>query len=415
MFDLDRWQEIIFTFKQHKLRTTLTAFGVFWGIFMLVMLLGLGNSLQQGAMNNFGGHTNTVWIWSGGATQIPYKGLPTGRRIGLKDEDREALLELPEVGLLSGINNLGGWRVNQFIVRNDKSGTFPSRGVEPDVFDIAGYQILKGRAINELDFKEKRKVAVIGPTVKDILFEPDEIAVGQDIVIGGINFTVIGVFLGRETDQEDLERILLPNSTLRTTFNQMWWIGHFQLTPSPGVDAYELERKATQMIMERHKIHPDDAGVIGTYNSQKDYDKVNSLFTGIRIFSWVVAIGTIFAGVIGVGNIMLIIVKERTREIGLHKALGATSIHIIGTILMETLIITIFAGYLGLAAGVFCLEGLTNILESQQEVEMFAEAEIDFSTALLAFATLVIAGAIAAILPASKAVSVNPIVALQDE
>ncbi|VUD52949.1 Macrolide export ATP-binding/permease protein MacB [Thalassocella blandensis] len=415
MFDLDRWREILFTFQQHKMRTLLTAFGVFWGIFMLVMLLGVGKSLQQGSVKNFGGHTNTIWMWSGSATQIPYKGLPTGRRVTLKDGDLAALRKLPELGLSSSVNNLGGWMVNQYIVRKSKSGTFPTSGVEPEIFTLSGYTMLQGRAINDLDFKEKRKIAVIGPTVADILFEPGESPIGEELEIGGVNFTVIGVFLGREDDQEDQEKILLPNSTLRTTFNQTGWIGHFQLAPKPGINAAVLEQKAKAVIMSRHHIHPSDMNVVGTYNAQKDFDKVNGLFTGIKVFSWVVAIGTIIAGVVGVGNIMLIIVKERTREIGLHKALGATPSHIIGTILMETLIITLISGYLGLAVGVFCLEGLTSFLGQQHDVDMFANAEIDFTTALLALAALVVAGCFAAILPASKAASVDPIVALQDE
>lgn len=415
MFDLDRWQEILYTFRQHKLRTILTAFGVFWGIFMLVMLLGVGQSLQQGAIKNFGGHTNTIWLWSSASSQIPYLGLPTGRRVTLKDADLEAIRKLPETGLSSSVNELGGWMVNQYVVRKGNSGTFPTRGVEPEIFTLSGYKMAQGRAINDYDFEQRRKVAVIGLSVQDILFSADENPVGQEIEIGGVNFTVIGVFKGREDDHSDMERILLPNSTLRTTFNQMGWIGHFQIAPKPGLSAIELEQKVRELIMSRHKMHPDDFGVIGTYNAQKDFDKVASLFQGIKIFSWVVAIGTIIAGVVGVGNIMLIIVKERTREIGLHKALGATSFHIIGTILMETLVITFIAGYLGLAAGVFCLEGLTSILESQEGVDMFAKAEIDFATASLALITLVFAGSLAAVLPASKAAKVDPIVALQDE
>lgn len=231
MFDLDRWQEILFTLRQHKLRTTLTAFGVFWGIFMLVMLLGVGNSLRQGALSNFGGHTNTIWLWSSGVTQIPYKGLRTGRWIPLKDEDLAAVRKLPELGLSSGVNELGGWGSNQYISRKNKNGTFPARGVEAEIFTLSGFTIREGRAINDLDFEERRKVVVIGPAVVDGLFERDESPIGKELEIGGVNFTVIGVFIGRETDQEDRERILMPNSTLRTTFNQSSRIGHFQLAP----------------------------------------------------------------------------------------------------------------------------------------------------------------------------------------
>lgn len=413
--DLDRWQEIYFTLKQHKLRTALTAFGVFWGIFMLVILLGAGNSLQAGAMQGFGGHTNTIFLWTSSKTQIPYKGLQPGRRMQLDDADLAALRTLPELGRSSSVNELGGWQVAQYIVRGDKSGTFTTRGVEPDIFPLSGFKVLAGRAINDFDFSEKRKVAIIGNAVQDILFTPEEDPVGQDIKIGGINFTIIGVYKERDGNNSETDHILMPNSTLRTTFNQSGWIGHFQLQPVAGVHASVLEEKARKILMERHRVHPDDKGVFGTFNMQNEFDKVNALFIGISVFSWTVAIGTIFAGVVGVGNIMLIIVKERTREIGLHKALGATSGHIIGTILLETLVLTFVAGYFGLAAGVFLLEGITGLLNGQEGAEMFAQAEIDFKTATIALITLIFAGGLAAILPATKAARVDPIVALQDE
>jgi putative ABC transport system permease protein len=415
MMDLDRWQEIFFTLKQHKLRTALTAFGVFWGIFMLVIMLGAGQSLESGAINGFGGQTNTVFIWTGGKTQIPYKGLPTGRRIQLNDEDLAAVRRLPELDLSSSNNVLGGWQVNQYIVRNEKTGTFETAGVEPDAFRISGYSLPAGRAINQKDFDDRRKVVVIGSSVKDVLFEPDEQVIGEELKIGGINFTVVGVFETSSTNPGESEKIIMANSTLRTTFNQMGWIGHLEVTPKEGVSSAVLEEKVRNLIMERHKVHPDDVGALGSFNLQKEFQKVVSLTTGIRVFSWVVAIGTIIAGVVGVGNIMLIVVKERTREIGLQKALGATPWNIVSTILQETLFLTFVSGYLGLVAGVFVLEGITALLASGGGTEMFAKAEIDFNTAVAALATLLVAGALAAILPASKAARVDPIVALQDE
>ena len=415
MMDLDRWQEIFFTLKQHKLRTALTAFGVFWGIFMLVIMLGAGKSLETGAIDGFGGQTNTVFIWTGGKTQIPYKGLPTGRRIRLTDEDMMAVRRLPELDLSSTQNNLGGWQVNQYIVRKDKTGTFETVGVEPDAFRISGYALSSGRPINQKDFDDRRKVVVIGSAVREILFEPNEKIIGEELKIGGINFTVVGVFETSSTNPGESEKIIMANSALRTTFNQMGWIGHIEVTPVEGVSSALLEEKVRRLLMERHKVHPKDVGALGSYNLQKEFQKVVSLTTGIRVFSWVVAIGTIIAGVVGVGNIMLIVVKERTREIGLLKALGATPWNIVSTIVQETVFLTFVSGYLGLVAGVFLLEGITRLLASTGGAEMFAKAEIDFGTAAIALATLLLAGAFAAILPASKAARVDPIVALQDE
>lgn len=415
MIDLDRWQEIFFTLKQHKLRTMLTAFGVFWGMFMLVIMLGAGKGLENGTMKSMGGQTNTVYIWTSGRTQVPYKGLPTGRRIAFTDEDMNAIRRLPELGLFSAQNNLGGRRVGQYIVRKDRTGTFETIGVEPDAFQISGYTIDAGRRINQNDFDERRKVVVIGAAVRDILFEPGEPVIGDELKIGGINFTVVGVFETTSAHPGESEKIMMPNSTLRTTFNQMGWIGHIQMTPAAGYSSTELADKVRALIYERHRIHPDDKGPLGSFNLQKEFDKIQALFTGIKVFTWVVAIGTIFAGAIGVGNIMLIVVKERTREIGVHKALGATPWNIVRTILQESLFLTIVSGYFGLVAGVFLLEGVTAMLESSGGIRMFENAEIDFGTAAIALITLVLTGTLAAILPATKAARIDPILALQDE
>ena len=415
MIDIDRWQEIFFTLKKHKLRTFLTAFGVFWGMLMLVIMLGAGKSLENGATKGFGGRTNTVYIWSGGRTQIPYKGLPTGRRIVISDEDMVVIRELPELGLSSSINNLGGWQVNQYIVRNDKTGTFDTQGVEPDAFQLSGYIMSAGRSINQKDLDDRRKVVVIGTVVKDILFEPGEEAIGEDLKIGGVSFTVVGIFETTSNNVNESEKIMMANTTLRTTFNQMGRIGHIQIAPTDGHNSAMLEEKVRAIIMAQHKVHKDDIGTLGSYNKQREYNKVLSLFAGIQVFTWVVAIGTIIAGAVGVGNIMLIVVKERTREIGIHKALGATSWNIVSTILLETLFLTFISGYFGLVAGVFLLEIFTSLLEASVVNQMFAKAEIDFGTTVIALIILILTGALAAILPASKAARVDPIVALQDE
>ncbi|MFT7559174.1 MAG: putative ABC transport system permease protein [Flavobacteriales bacterium] len=415
MIDIDRWQEILFTLKQHKLRTALTAFGVFWGIFMLVILLGAGRSLAEGAQKGFAGRSNAIFVWNGGATQIPYKGLPTGRRINITDQDREALGRMPDIGYITSVNNLGGWQVDQYVVRKGKTGTFDTRGVEAEQFKIGSYNIVRGRLLNDNDFNERRKVVVIGDKVAELLFEADEETIGESVTVGGVNFIVIGVFNQADGDPSSGTRVYMPNSTLRTTFNQTGWIGHFELTPLAHINAVEFEQDVLALLRERHKVHPKDIGTFGSYNMQKQYDKVQGLFFGIQFISWFVAIVTIIAGVVGVGNIMLIVVKERTREIGLHKALGATSWNVIATILQETLVLTFVSGYFGLVAGVFLLEGVTSVLGSVGGAEMFANAEIDFKTAIIALTALVIAGVFAAIMPAAKAARVDPIIALQDE
>lgn len=419
MFDLEKWQEILSTLKQHKLRTGLTAFGVFWGIFMLVILLGAGKGLENGMTSNFGQVTNSIVIWSGRPTQLPYAGLPEGRRITLKPADVELIRErIPEVGYAGGFNRLGGWGNEQYIVRDDNSGTFSVRGSQPGQAYLHSLNI-EGRFINQLDYDEKRKIAIIGRGVQEVLFAPWEEPIGQDINIHGVNFTVVGTFTSMATGDNaanEEEAIFIPNRTLRHAFNQAGWIGNITLVPKPGHDAAVVEEKVKTLLKEYHRVHPDDRAVFGSWNMQEFYDRIQGLFTGIQVFSWIVAIGTILAGVIGVGNIMLIVVKERTREIGLRKALGSTPGAIVSMIVQEALVITGFAGYLGLVAGVFALEGVNAYLQSiGASGDTFQRPEIDFSTALVAIGVLMLAGLLAALLPAAKAARVNPIVALQDE
>lgn len=418
MWDIDRWQEIVITLSRHKLRTGLTAFGVFWGIFMLVLLLGAGNGLKEGAISNFGSNTNSVYIWTGRPTQFAYQGFAKGRRVGLNIDDRDYLrTHLQGVDAVLEVNDLGGWQSAQYIVYKNNSGAFETRGTHPEISEINGYVPVKGRYINAFDYEQKRKVAVIGWQVYRELFAEDEDPVGKSLNIGGLSFKVIGVFKpkgGGQNAERDSSRILIPNSTLRHAFNQLRWIGSLRIKPSSGVSAEQVEIDAITLLKEKNHVHPDETAAFGSYNTEKDYLKVVALFDGLEAFSWFVAIGTLIAGVIGVGNIMLIVVKERTREIGLRKALGATRFSVLGLIVHEALVITVISGYLGLAAGVYVIELLADFVVSNK-VPGFGPPSIDFSSALSALIVLVIAGLCAALLPARKAAAISPIAALQEE
>lgn len=419
MFDFDKWQEIYYSLKQHKLRTGLTAFGVMWGIFMLVVLLGVGNGLRNDALSGFSGNANTVFIWASARTQLPYQGFDEGRWIRFNMEDKAALQQrLPEAEHILEINEVGGWQSGQYVVRGNKSDSFIARGSHAEVAAMKSFVPTQGRFINKRDYDERRKVAVIGSRVYETLFEPGENPIGESLEIGRVHFKVVGVFeptAAGDGARRDAELILIPNSTLQYTYNQTRWIGHLRFTPKTGVSATEVEEKAMAIIRERHHIHPDDKGVLGSYNTEETFQQINGLFTGIRLFSWFVALGTILAGVIGVGNIMLIIVKERTREIGLRKALGATAGSIIAMVVQEALVITAVAGYFGLVLGVAALELLKNAAAGVDSMKFLTMAEIDFNTALMAILALISAGLLAALLPAQKAAQVSPITALQDE
>jgi putative ABC transport system permease protein len=279
-------------------------------------------------------------------------------------------------------------------------------------------KVTAGRPINALDERERRKVAVIGQRVRDQLFLPGENPVGASIEINGISFQVVGVFKSLQNggQQQEEERVYLPNDTLRYAFNQTGVIGSFVFTPKAGLPASQAESDVKAYLAQINKVSVDDKGVFGSFNLQEEHDKVGGLFTGIEVFSWIVAIGTIFAGAVGVGNIMLIVVKERTREIGLRKALGATPASIVSMIVQESLFITAVAGYSGLVIGALLLESVAKMLNANGgKAGFFGPPELEFGTAMVALAVLVVSGLLASLMPAAKAAGVNPIVALQDE
>jgi len=420
MIDVEKWREILSTLGRHKLRTALTAFGVFWGIFMLTVLLGAGKGLENGVNEGFPRVTNTVYIWQQGVTQIPYQGMPIGRQVQLKPENVDGIARnVQSVGFVTGQNSVGIWGGNAlYVVRKSKNGGYSIQGGFAGIEDFDSMKILEGRSINGLDEPQRRKVAVIGKKVREQLFAADENPVGEDITINGITFQVIGVFASMQNgnQQQEEQRIYIPNSTLRHSFNQLGNVGSFVIVPKPGVRSSQAEHDVKAYLAQINKVSPDDPGVFGSFNLQEEHDKIEGLFTGIKFFSWMVAIGTIFAGAVGVGNIMLIVVKERTREIGLRKALGATPASIVGMIVQESLFITVVAGYSGLVMGALLIEGIAKMLEAGGgRAGFFGQPEVEFTTAMVALAVLVVAGLLASLMPAAKAAGVNPIVALQDE
>jgi len=418
--DIEKWQEIFNTLRRHKLRTALTAFGVFWGIFMLTVLLGAGKGLENGVNEGFPRTTNTVWIWSQGTTQIPFQGMPIGRQIGLRPENVDAVAKnVGSVGFITGQNSVGIWGgVPPYTVRKSRNGAFSIQGGFAGMENINSLRIIQGRSINSLDEQQRRKVAIIGQRVRDQLFANGEDPLGKDITINGITFEVAGVFRSTQNgnQQQEEERIYLPNDTLRYAFNQTGVIGSFVVVPKPGIHAHVVENDVKNYLAQLNKVSPDDKGVFGSFNLQDEHDKVQGLFTGIAVFSWMVAIGTIFAGAVGVGNIMLIVVKERTREIGLRKALGATPASIVAMIMQESVFITAVAGYSGLVLGTLLIESIAKKLDAAGgKAGFMGPPEVDFNTAIIALAVLIVSGLLASLMPAAKAAAVNPVVALQDE
>jgi putative ABC transport system permease protein len=420
MFDLDKWEEIWLTMMQHKLRTALTAFGVFWGIFMLVILLGAGNGLRNGAMQNFDIAKNAVFVWTE-ETTVPFAGFEAGRTLRLTNEDHEVLSELRQVKTIAPrlqVANRSGDEVLT-IVRGDTSVAFSIMGDTPEFLEIKPFLIDAGRFINRLDMKQKRKVAVIGLRVRDELFESDEEVLGEYIRIGGVPFRVVGVFDTRVIGEQainELQTVHIPLTTAQQTFNMANRIDWFGLVPADGVPALATEEAVKDVLRARHKISPDDRQALAGFNVEEEFKSMQAVFNGISGFSWFVAIGTIFAGMVGVANIMLIIVKERTREIGIRKSVGAKPASIIGMIVLEASVIAGIAGYAGLVGGVALIEGVALAMEQfGMQSEFFANPEIDFQVAVSAIAVLVISGVMAGLFPGIKAARVNPVLALRDE
>jgi putative ABC transport system permease protein len=418
MFDADRINEVLQTLSKNKLRTTLTAFGVFWGIFMLMIMLGSGQGLENGVTRSFGGSaTNAVYMWTQ-QTTLPYKGLPRGRSFNFLQEDIQAIKDnVPELAVLAPSAQLGGFRGENNVSRGTKTGPFAVRGDFPENRFIQVFKLTSGRYLNDLDIKERRKVCVIAPRVEEVLFNKGESPLGQYIQVNGTYFKVIGTITtdkGGDDAEEKMQTIYIPFTTFQQAFNWGGKIGWFSMTAKPQFEASLMEEKVKKILAQRHRISPDDPYAIGSWNSQKEFKKIQGLFAGIRLLVWVVGIGTLLAGVIGISNIMLIIVKERTREIGVRRALGATPNSIITQIISESILLTSMAGYFGLLAGVFLMEGINKAIEGTDS-GMFYQPGVELDVALKALVILIISGALAGIIPARKAIAISPVDALRYE
>ncbi len=418
ILDLDNWQEIAIAMRKNKLRTALTAFGVFWGIFMLVIMLGSGNGLRNGVLEEFRGTaTNSFFMWTQ-ATSKPYKGLQPNRYYNFTIEDGIALRQnIAELSVVAPMNQLGGYNSNNNAVRGLKSAAFSIYGIHPELKDIQQFNITKGRFINANDIRDKRKIAVVGEAVIEKLFTPDEDPMGQYIKVNGVNFMIAGTLRGSGNGnqaREQAESIYLPFSAFSQAFNMGNRVGWFSVKSADAVPAVTAEKKAMALLKERHKIAPDDDRAIGHWNMAEQFGKLNGLFLGIEMLVWFVGIGTLMAGVIGVSNIMLIVVKERTREIGVRRALGATPAAIVSQLMMESVTLTAVAGYAGLVAGVGLLE-LVNTYLPTGDGNMFLHPGVDLAVALKALGILIFSGALAGLIPAQRALEISPVEALRAE
>ncbi|MFV0419714.1 MAG: ABC transporter permease [Dysgonomonas sp.] len=418
MFDFDSLREIFSTISKNKLRTTLTGFAVAWGIFMLIILLASGNGLKNGVTSNFANRAlNSVTLWPGW-TSMPYKGMPSNRSIKFDDKDYDLIKnKIPEVEYVSA-------RVSQSttISYGDEYGAWRLEGVSQDAAYINNIKVKagNGRFLNKLDVDNRRKVIVISPEIKRLLFK-EEIPFGKYVIATGIAYQVIGVY-----DDSDMSSnnppAYIPFTTAQMLYNKGWGFRQIDFTVKglKGIDENKafIERVRKQMA-QLHIFDPADRSALYVRNTAEDVAQTNQIFDGINIFIWVIGLASLMAGIVGVGNIMLITVKERTREIGIRKAIGASPGSVLRLVIFESIMITTAAGYIGMLFGILLTEGISSMMTSgpstMDSPTVFKDPTVDLGTVVLATLVLVIAGVIAGLIPALKATRVRPIEAMRAE
>jgi putative ABC transport system permease protein len=419
MFNEERWTEILEALNSNKFRTVLTAFGVFWGIAILVLLLALTNGLQKGVISSFGNFAaNSSFIYVRGTT-MPHKGLPKNRRFNLDLKDVEAIKQqIPEIEYISPQNRLGGYMGANNVTRGSETGAFQVEAHVPDYIRQNPMDILQGRFISQSDLNEKRKVCVIGTGVVKSLYDKNEDQIGSYLKINGVNFMVIGVFKyskSRGDQQEEVNTIITPFSTFGQVFNYGDRVGWMGITAFDDVSITSLKSRILSVLKTRHVVHPNDDAAFGYRDLSEDYAKVNGLFSILTFVGYFVGALILMSGIIGISNIMLIVVKERTNEIGIRRALGATPWVVKALILQESLILTITSGMVGIsfAAGIIWL--MNYLLDLNGPVDNFSNPSVSMTVVFTALIILVVSGILAGLIPANSATKMKPIDALKTE
>ncbi|WP_035651517.1 ABC transporter permease [Flavobacterium sp. ASV13] len=421
MFKKDNWDEILQALTANPFRTILTAFGVFWGIFILVILLAAGNGLENGIKKGFDGiATNTMFMWSQ-TTSKAYKGLPKTRRYDFRNSDVAALrAALPDLLYVSPRNQLGDFNGTNNVVRGTKTSSFTIYGDYPELIKQQPMDIIKGRFVNQQDIEGKRKVAVIGKGVISELYGKEEEAIGTYIKINGINFMVVGVYKSKQQGgnaEQEQKNIFIPFTTFQQAFNYGDKVGWMAITAKDETSITDLKPKILEIIKALHSINPADDRAVGNFDLYEQFNKVQSLFNILKIIAYFVGTLVLISGVIGISNIMLIVVKERTKEIGIRRALGATPAAIRGQILSESIFLTIISGMLGIAVATGIIAILNMILDSMpaDSNTMFASPSVDLGVVFVALLILVGSGLLAGFIPAQTAINVKPVDALRTE
>lgn len=417
MFSKDRWNEILEALNANKFRTFLTAFGVFWGITILVLLLALTNGLRNGVTADFGNFaTNSMFIWTQ-QTSKAYKGLPKGRRFNFKLDDVTTLKsELPQLKYVSPRNQLGGYNGGNNVTRGTKTGAFQVNGDYPEYIKQQPMDILSGRFVSYSDINANRKVCVIGTGVVKSLYDKGEESLGTYIKVNGVNFMVIGTFKmsnSKGDQEEDANTIYVPFTTFGKAFNSGEDVGWMAVTAHDGITITELKPQILELLKSSHKIDPTDERAIGNFDLSEAFGRVNGLFSILGLVGYFVGILVLASGIIGINNIMLIVVKERTKEIGVRRALGASPWMIKSQILQESLILTILSGMVGISFAAGIIWVMNYILDMNGPVENFANPSVDMTVVVTALVILIVSGVVAGFIPANSATKMKPVDALR--
>ena len=417
MFNKERWDEILEALNANRFRTVLTAFGVFWGIFILVILLALTNGLKNGVQSDFGDFaTNTIFMWTQ-RTSMSYQGFTKGRNFNFKLSDVALLKEkFPQLRYVSPRNQLGGYRGSNNVTRGDKTGAFNVYGDEPDYINQEPLDMLQGRFLSQSDIEQERKVAVVGTDVIKSLYDYGEDPIGSYLKINGINFMVIGVVKKTSSQgdsQEDANTIYIPFSTFGKAFNFGDVVSWMALTAVDQVPITEIKPMIMKEMRAAHKVHPNDERAIGHFDLAEQFQRITGLFSILSFVGYFVGALVLMSGVIGISNIMLIVVKERTKEIGIRRAIGATPKEIRAQVLQESMVLTLISGMAGIsfAAGVIWV--MNSVLDALGSVDNFANPSVGMGVLFIALAILVISGLLAGMIPATRATQMKPVDALR--
>jgi len=409
LFDRDTWQEVYDSLSKNKLRSILTMVGVWWGILLLIGLLGSARGLENSFNRLFGNFaTNSVFIWAQN-TSKPFKGFQEGRQVRLTLSDTKKVEENIE-----GIEFVVPRNQRQsIVVRNFLTGNFTIAGDYPLLDKVQKKKLIHGRFINQNDIDENKKTAVISEDVYKQLFETDEDAIGEYIQINNINYTVIGIF-EISSNISFGDQIHIPFTTFQQVYNQGEEIGFMMITGKPEFSIVQIERDAKLLLKNLNKIHPEDKRALASMNLGKEFARVTGFLKGMQFLTWFVGIATLIAGVFAIGNILLITVKERTKEIGVRRALGATPFEIKRQIVVEAVFLTLVAGIFGIITGGWVLIALDASI-GQGDDATLVNASVSIAVVFIALIILVILGTLIGLIPAFKATSIKPIEALREE